>query len=316
VPQLLVLEDRTVLSVLTVLNNADSGAGSLRDTLAAAAGGDTIVFDPSLVHQTITLSSGPLALSSNLTINGLGAKQLTISGNNASQLFTLSGSAQVTLANLTLTGGMSSQGGAVFIGGTAALTLDSDILSGNQAVGDANNNALGGAAFNSAGASLTITNTSFVNNQTNGTNESFGGAVANAGTLAITGASFTGNAVLGSATGGAIGNLDGATASITLSTFSGNQALGTGTSEGLGGAIGNEFAYVFPFTGSGITITLSQCTFANNMAKGGSNSIGAFGGAIDDLPGVNLTVLDCLFTANQANRAPSGVRSTTCRVST
>ena len=44
-----------------------------------------------MVYETITLSSGPLALSSNLTINGLGANQLAISGNNASQLFTLSG---------------------------------------------------------------------------------------------------------------------------------------------------------------------------------------------------------------------------------
>jgi hypothetical protein len=58
VPEFLVLEDRTVLSTLTVLNNADSGAGSLRDILAAAQSGDTIVFDPSLLHET-TLTSGP-----------------------------------------------------------------------------------------------------------------------------------------------------------------------------------------------------------------------------------------------------------------
>jgi hypothetical protein len=60
----MVLEDRAVPSTLTVLNNADSGAGSLRDTLAAAQSGDTIVFDPSLMNETITLTSGPLALSS------------------------------------------------------------------------------------------------------------------------------------------------------------------------------------------------------------------------------------------------------------
>ena len=104
VPQLDLLEDRTVLSVLTVLNNADSGAGSLRDTLAAAQSGDTIVFDPSLAHETITLSSGPLALSNNLTIDGPGADLLAISGNQQSQLFTLSGSARVATSDLTLTG--------------------------------------------------------------------------------------------------------------------------------------------------------------------------------------------------------------------
>ena len=84
-------------------------------------------------------------------------------------------------------------------------------------------------------------NTSFVNNQTNGTNESFGGALANAGSLAINGATFTGNAALGSTTevgpaaggqpGGAIDNLDGATSTITLSTFTGNQALGNDTGD-------------------------------------------------------------------------------------
>ena len=43
------LEDRSVPSTLTVLNNSDAGAGSLRATIAAAHSGDTIVFDSSLV---------------------------------------------------------------------------------------------------------------------------------------------------------------------------------------------------------------------------------------------------------------------------
>jgi hypothetical protein len=315
----LVLEDRTVLSVLTVLNNADRGAGSLRDTVAAAQSGDTIVFDPNLAYETITLSSGPLALSSNLTIDGLDANQLAISGNNASQLFTLSGTAQVTIANLTLTGGMSSQGGAIFIGGTAALTLDSDILSGNEAVGDANGNALGGAVFNSAGASLTIDNTSFVNNQTNGTNVSIGGALANAGTLAINGGTLTGNAALGSTApegtsggsqGGAIGNLDGATATIKLSTFTSNQALGTGTGIGDGGAVCNE-EDTGAFSGSGVTCTVSQCTFANNTAKDGNtaSNVTNGGGALENNPGTNLAILSCSFTGNQANNNSADTRA-------
>jgi hypothetical protein len=312
VPQLLVLEDRTVLSVLTVLNNADIGAGSLRAAIAAAQSGDTIVFDPSLTNATITLSSGPLALSNNLIIDGLGATLLTISGNNASQLFTLSGTAQVTLANLTLTGGKSSQGGAVIIGGAAALTLNNDILSGNQAVGDSNGNALGGAVYNSAGASLTIDNSSFVNNQCNGTLESIGGAIANAGTLSITGATFSDNAALGSTSavtsqpggseGGAIGNLVGSTATISLSTLTGNQALGSGSGDAFGGAICNADYRVFPSTMPVVTITVSQCTFENNLAKGGSNATGgAQGGAIADRPSVSATFLSCSFTGNQAN---------------
>jgi hypothetical protein len=313
VPHFLVLEDRTVLSTLTVLNNADSGAGSLRETITAAQSEDTIVFDPSLMHETITLSTGPLALSSNLTIDGPGAELLAISGNHVSQLFTLSGSAQVTLADLTLTGGVSSQGGAVFIGGTAALALDSDILSGNQAVGDANSNALGGAVYNSAGASLTVDNTVFVNNQTNGTKNSFGGAITNGGTLVITGATFTANTSLGSTSyggpspagsqGGAIGNLDGSTATINSSSFTGNQALGSGTGAAVGGAIANEDFSHFPFTGSGVTCNLSQCIFENNTAKGGSNAGNQVsnGGAIENEPGVNMAVLNSLVTGNHAD---------------
>jgi hypothetical protein len=313
VPQLLVLEDRIVPSTLTVLNPADSGAGSLRDTIGAAQSGDTIVFDPSLMHQTITLTSGPLALSSNVTIDGLGAKLLALSGNQHSRVFELSGTAQVALTHLTLTGGMSSQGGAILIGGTAALTLDSDILSDNQAVGDSNGNALGGAVFTSAGASLTVHDTLFVNNQTNSKNASFGGALANAGSLSIEGATFSGNAALGSTTsaflaqpgasqGGAIGNQDGATATITFSTFTGNQALGNGAGDAQGGAICNEDVRLLPFNGRGVTTNVSQCTFADNTAKGGNDAIdGGYGGAIEDKPGTTLAVLNCSFTGNQAD---------------
>ena len=82
VPRLEVLEDRTVLSTLTVMNNLDSGAGSLRDAIKNANIGDTIVFAPSLDGQTITLTSGELAISKSLDIAGPGAGSLAISGNN------------------------------------------------------------------------------------------------------------------------------------------------------------------------------------------------------------------------------------------
>ena len=101
----------------------------------------------------------------------------------------------------------------------------------------------------------------------------------------------------------------GSASTITLSTFSGNQALGTGTGDAQGGAICNEYAWVFPFSGSGVTCTVSQCTLASNTAEGGSNAgiaggtapNGGGGGAIEDQPGTNLAVLNCSFTGNQAN---------------
>src|SRR5437879_13754988 len=73
VPRLEPLEGRTVLSTLTVTNPADSGDGSLRAAIAAAQSGDQIVFDTSLKGQTITLTSGQLAITQSLDTEGPGA---------------------------------------------------------------------------------------------------------------------------------------------------------------------------------------------------------------------------------------------------
>src|SRR5438552_3665117 len=103
VPRLEFLEDRTVLSTLTVTNPADSGDGSLRAAIAGAHSGDQIVFDTSLRGQTITLTSGPLAITQSLNIEGPGADQLAVSGNHASRIFAASGGVTVTIAGLTIT---------------------------------------------------------------------------------------------------------------------------------------------------------------------------------------------------------------------
>src|SRR5438552_18305676 len=86
-PRLERLEDRTVPSTVTVLNNHDSGAGSLRHAIAHAQDGDTITFDPGLNGQTIALTSGPVAINKNLDIEGPGASLLAVSGNDANRLF-------------------------------------------------------------------------------------------------------------------------------------------------------------------------------------------------------------------------------------
>src|SRR5262245_14533342 len=65
-------------ATLTVTSTADSGPGSLRERVAAAASGDTIVF---AVNNTITLTSGEIILSAALNILGPGANVLAVSGN-------------------------------------------------------------------------------------------------------------------------------------------------------------------------------------------------------------------------------------------
>jgi hypothetical protein len=70
-----------LLRIVTNLN--DSGPGSLRDAIALANSGDVIVFG---VTGTITLTSGELQITKDLTINGPGPSLLAISGNLAGRV--------------------------------------------------------------------------------------------------------------------------------------------------------------------------------------------------------------------------------------
>jgi len=72
---------------ISVLNNADDGVGSLRRTVSNALEGDSLIFNPLLTGQTITLTSGEIVIDKSIVIQGLGANNLAISGNNASRIF-------------------------------------------------------------------------------------------------------------------------------------------------------------------------------------------------------------------------------------
>ena len=99
---------------MTVTNNLDSGRGSLRYEIAHVHNNDTIAFAPSLDGQTITLTTGQLAINKNLTIQGPGAGQLTISGGgaNGSRVFDVAGGTNVTLSGLTISNGSGIAAGA------------------------------------------------------------------------------------------------------------------------------------------------------------------------------------------------------------
>src|SRR4051794_36064950 len=136
-PTLEALEDRWLPSTLTVLNNLDSGPGSLRADIAAARSGDTIVFAPSLKGQTVTLTSGELLINKNLSIAGPGAGQLTVSGGGVSRVFDVYAPNQtikVALSGLTISNGNASGGwgGGIYNAGEN-LTLSGCTLSGNRA---------------------------------------------------------------------------------------------------------------------------------------------------------------------------------------
>src|SRR4029077_12449909 len=109
-------------------NLLDSDPGSLRAAVDAAninPGADLIKFAGRL-HGTITLGS-ELSITDDLTINGRGENNLTISGNNATRVFNISGSTtDVELTRLTIALGSSI--GTTMMGPFGAVTLGGGIL--------------------------------------------------------------------------------------------------------------------------------------------------------------------------------------------
>jgi hypothetical protein len=292
-PRLEILEDRTVPSTLTALNNLDSGPGSLRDAIGHAKSGDTIRFDPSLNGQTITLTSDELAFSKSIDIEGPGPGLLAISGNNAHRIFDVSQNQKtvvVTIAGLTIENGRSPGlgfGGGIYNIG-ATLNLTNDVLSNNVARGTPPNGGTGGAISNYNGATLTVTNCTFSGNQAIGGN---GGGTGGFG--------------------GGISNETGSILRVSHSTFNDNRAQG-----GDGGTISDRNPFLGLGFGGGIqnyfgTATIEQCNFTGNQAVGGSAGSGgsgasqydqdaALGGGVWNYGSSTMIVRGSAFAYNQA----------------
>lgn len=231
----------------TVSNTNDSGPGSLRQTIADAAPGDTITFDASLSGQTVVLSE-TLTLDKDLTIDGsLLPEAITLSGNNKVRVITIQATAIVTLAHLIIVDGqvqstsdVAESGGGLLNDGTA--TINQVRFINNHAYGMAENEnesyyyASSGAIRNNG--TLTITQSAFLKNSAN---NGSGGAISNYGQLFIEQSTFAHNAVFAynGGRGGAIDNSFAATLIIKNSTFYNNQAQGT-FDQPLSGGINNR----------------------------------------------------------------------------
>ena len=104
-----------------VTNTSDSGDGSLRQTIACVDEGATITFNLPPESQ-ITLTSGEIIIYKNLTIDGPGVDELTISGNLSSRIFHLQQATTLTLNNLSLIQGFYPvYGGAIWVQGNLEL---------------------------------------------------------------------------------------------------------------------------------------------------------------------------------------------------
>ena len=132
--------------------------GTLLYALANVQSGVPITFESSLSGETITLSS-TMAISTNVTITGLGAANLFISGNHMYQDFNISAGVTATISSLTVENGyVSGSGGGIENSGS--LTLTSDTISGNTQTSGSS----GGGIFNTTGGTLTLSNSTVTGN--------------------------------------------------------------------------------------------------------------------------------------------------------
>ena len=300
-----------------VSNVNDSGAGSLRQAIASAAAGQTIAFAlpiPSTI--AVVAASGPYVLNKTLQIYGPGQNLLTITGNDAVELFTVRTNTHAAIAGVSLTHGASPNGGAILNRGY--LTIDSSTIAFNHTTIPAPQPALGFVRVNARGAKERPgrLRPHFVYGDGAGIYD--GGGTA--GSLTVTNSSFNSNATPPTFEGGGIFNQSGYVLSVSRSSFSKNSASWGGGLESDGPATLTQDAFSnnsSPLYASGASYaggsavhldadsTVTGCNFVKNVtgAAGGSDVTG-YGGALDSADG-SLTVSGSTFTGNTAGGGTS-----------
>ena len=259
-------------TIWMVTSNANSGPGSLRDTVAGAPPGDTIRFDMTRVVSPIALSSGQIVLDKDVTIEGPGANLLTIRNTaplgTTSRVLLVQSGVTVTLSGLTMTGGnvlWPERGGGIL--NLGHLTVSFSTLSSNTAGND------GGGVANVNGT-LALSHSTISNNST----ATIGGGVmafwtSTRPTTVVTHSTVSGNRA--SLSGG--GLYAEGEFSIVNSTISGNSTGGDGgaiTSTNDLTLLNSTVAGNSAQEEGGLnldlgTLTLRNTILANNQGSGG-----------------------------------------------
>ncbi len=188
--------------------------------------------------EDITLSEPLPLVNGTITVEGNG---YTISGDDRFQIFVVAGQT-LTLRNLTLTGGRSTEdGGAIMVQTSGELVVENVTFHNNSS-------AHGGGALASKGGDAKISVRSSVFHD-NSAGTGGGAIIINGGAATITGSEFRDNEAAHH--GGALEGLNG-TVDVRNSTFHRNEAQ---TAAGI--------------LASGATMTMTHLTLVGNLAGGG-----------------------------------------------
>ena len=225
-----------------VVNNGNSGPGSLRNAIAVAPSTDTIVFASS-VTGPITLTSGEINIASDRNIVGP-SSGVMVSGNNLSRIFNVSSTATVSISNLTISNGRvaGNPGASAFGGGvrnSGTLTLRNCTLQNNSVIGGNTSGSIAGVGGGGGAANfgnLTLINCTLAGNSAAGGNGALpgagvGGGLANEGVLTVESCTVGGNSAIAGSVGTARGgglyhNNSGGSTSIRNTIVANNSASG------------------------------------------------------------------------------------------
>ncbi|MEM8943643.1 MAG: choice-of-anchor Q domain-containing protein [Planctomycetota bacterium] len=160
------LANQSTVTVSTLADDIDgdfsAGQLSLREAVAfaeALPGVTTIDFAGSLAGGTIALTGGRFTVTQNVTVVGLGADQLTISGENASRIFVFGGGTYA-LSGLDLANGFTDgTGGAINAQPGHDLTITDSIIRDSRA-------DLAGGGISAVQGTLTLVGSAILNNST------------------------------------------------------------------------------------------------------------------------------------------------------
>lgn len=294
----------TLSQALTVTNLNDAGPGSLRDAVAGTPPGGTVDF---AVAGTIVLSS-EIVIDKDITIQGPGANQLTVSGGDSTRVFHVTDGFNIKISHLRIADGFVLN----IVRGGSAILIETDSL--NMELSDcivedntyrSNTNGGGGivSVFTSNPAldyNLQINRCSFLNNSSENTSFVIGsGVLLSNGNLdlQVRDSLFKDNTIesLSSNGNGSVFFFSSRSdnVSFTNTTFDSNTSRGTSSS--IGGAVGGG--------GIGNTFSCTNCTFYNNRAECTNTGCLAFGGAIGDGGGTPDTTefYSCNFCTFKSN---------------